>query len=57
MICPDCHGTCKKLVEAQDEHGRRGWNKADCDCNGGYVGLPNPELLIGFQLPVGPDQE
>ncbi len=32
-----------KLVEVS-ENGRRGWNKVDCTCTGGYVGKPVNEL-------------
>lgn len=34
-----------KLVEVS-ENGRRGWNKVDCTCTGGYVGKPVNELAL-----------
>ncbi|MCI0688675.1 MAG: hypothetical protein L0Y54_15785 [Sporichthyaceae bacterium] len=45
MVCPDCEGNGKKLVEVS-ENGRNGWNKVDCGCNGGYVGLPVNQFAL-----------
>ncbi len=47
MVCPECHGTGKKLVEVQADRGR-GWVKADCGCDGGYVfeAGSQPELAL-----------